>query len=180
MRAQKALGGLLAAIAVVLTAAYLAGAIEPTPEGRPGMRLGGEVVREPVGDWGFSDADELVELESTAPWGLAHSVTVVCASTGAHLYVPSVYREGGGWPEARRWNRNVVADPDVRIRIGDKLYERRAVLVTDEGERAAAFAAFAAKYDAWAEWHAAAPSERPSIAFVRLDPPEPAGGRAGP
>ena len=169
MRATRVLGGVLAAIAVVFAAAYLAGAIQPTPEGRPGMKLGGEVVREPVSDWGFSDADALVELESNAPWGLAHSVTVVCASTGAQLYVPSVYSEGGGWPEARRWNRNVVRDPNVRIRIAGKLYERRALLVTVEAERAAAFAAFAPKYDAWAKWHAAPPSERPNIAFVRLD-----------
>jgi hypothetical protein len=123
-----------------------------------------------VSDWGFSAADELVELESNAPWGLAHSVTVVCASTGAHLYVPSVYGAGGGWPEARRWNRNVVADPRVRIRIAGKIYERRAVLVSDEAERAAAFEAFAAKYDAWAKWRAQADGERPNMAFVRLDP----------
>jgi hypothetical protein len=170
MRAARILGGAFGALVGVLAAAYLAGAIQPTAEGRPGMKLAGELVREPVSDWGFSDADELVELESRAPWGLAHSVTVVCASTGAELYVPSVYREGGGWPEARRWNRNVVADPNVRIRIGGKIYERRAVLVTDEAERSAAFAAFAAKYDAWATWHAAPPNERPEIAFVRLDP----------
>ncbi len=170
MHALKLLGGSFGAIAIAFAAAYFAGAIEPTPEGRPGLRLAGERMHGPVTDWGFSDADELVELESNAPWGLAHSVTVVCASTGAQLYVPSVYYEGGGWPEARRWNRNVVADPDVRIRIAGKLYERRAVLVTDEAERAEAFAAFAAKYDAWAEWHAAAPEARPNIAFVRLDP----------
>lgn len=170
MPAGKALGVGLAALALAGVAIYFSGAIQPTPEGRPGLRLTGEVVREPVSDWGFSDADALVELESRAPWGLAHSVTVVCATTGAQLYVPSVYREGGGWPEARRWNRNVVADPRVRIRIGDELYERRAVLVTDEAERDAAFAAFAAKYDAWAEWRAQPASERPSIAFVRLDP----------
>ena len=27
-----------------------------------------------------------------------------------------------------------------------------------------------AKYDAWAQWHAMSPAERPNIAFVRLDP----------
>ncbi len=170
MGGAKILGLGLGALAATFAAAYLSGAIEPTHEGRPGLRLAGEVVREPVSDWGFSDADELVELETNAPWSLAHSVTVVCASTGAHLYVPSVYREGGGWPEARRWNRNVVADPRVRVRIAGKIYERRAVLVADESERAAAFDAFAAKYEAWAEWHAMPPGEQPSMAFVRLDP----------
>jgi F420H(2)-dependent quinone reductase len=170
MRSAKILGLGLGAIALAFAAAYFSGAIEPTPEGRPGMKLSGQVVSGPVSDWGFSNADALVELESNAPWGLAHSVTVVCASTGAHLYVPSVYSTGGGWPEARRWNRNVVADPRVRIRIDGKLHERRAVLVTDEAERAAAFAAFAPKYEAWAKWHAMPPGEQPNIAFVRLDP----------
>lgn len=171
MRGAKAFGIGLGALVLACAVTYFAGAIQPTPEGRPGFRLTGELVREPVSDWTFSNADALVELESNAPWGLAHSVTVVCASTGADLYVPSVYSEGGGWPEARRWNRNVVADPRVRIRIGARLYERSAALVTDEAERAEVFAAFAAKYDAWAKWHAQPPGERPQIAFVRLDPP---------
>jgi len=170
MRSAKIVGGALALLLAAFFAAYFAGAIEPTPEGRPGMRLAGELVREPVASWDFSAADELVELESRAPWGLAHSVTVVCASMGDSLYVPSVYLDGGGFPEARLWNRNVVRDPNVRIRIAGKLYERRAVLVTDALERGAAFAAFAAKYDAWAKWHAAPAEERPDIAFVRLDP----------
>jgi hypothetical protein len=170
MRAWRALGVVLVVVALAFAATYFSGAIQPTPEGRPGLRLSGDVVLEQVADWGFADADELVELETNAPWGLAHSVTVVCASTGQHLYVPSVYREGGGWPEARRWNRNVVADPRVRIRIDGKVYERKAVLVTNEQERAEALDAFARKYDAWAKWHAQAEGERPEIAFVRLDP----------
>jgi len=57
----------------------------------------------------------------------------------------------------------------VRIRIAGKLYPLRASLVTDEAERTRVFAAFAQKYPRWAEWHAMAPSERPNIAFVRLD-----------
>lgn len=170
MRAASRIGIGLAAVAAGFGAAYFAGAIEPSAAGRPGLLLRGEVVAEPVSDWSFSADDPLVELESRAPWGLAHSVTVVCASTGEQLYVPSVYEPGDGWPEARRWNRNVVADPNVRIRISGKLYERRAVLVEGEAERAAAFAAFASKYPRWAEWHAAPPAERPSIAIVRLDP----------
>jgi hypothetical protein len=62
VRALKILGSLLGVIAIAFAVAYFAGAIEPTPEGRPGLRLAGELVREPVNDWAFSDADELVEL----------------------------------------------------------------------------------------------------------------------
>ena len=170
MRRMRVVGSALVVMAAAVGLAYFAGALEPS-ERRPGLLLRGETVSEAVIDWRFSDADALVELESRAPWLLPHSVTVVCATpNGRALYVPSVYSDGGGFPDARLWNRNVVRDPNVRIRIAGKLYERRAVLVTDEGERAEAFAAFAAKYDAWAEWHAAPPEERPSVAFVRLDP----------
>jgi hypothetical protein len=160
----------VAALFALGAGAHLAGALEPS-ERRPGLWLRGELVQGPVADWTFSDADQLVELETRAPWLLPHSVTVVCASLGGALYVPSVYRPGeGGFPAGRAWNRNVVRDPNVRIRIAGKIYERRALLVTDEAERAAVFAAFAAKYGAWAGWHAQPPGERPEIAFVRLDP----------
>lgn len=171
MRRVRVVGGILVVLAAAVALPYFAGALEPS-ERRPGLLLRGETVSEAVSDWRFSDADELVELESRAPWLLPHSVTVVCATpNGRHLYVPSVYSAGdGGFPAARLWNRNVVREPNVRIRIAGKIYPRRAVLVTDEGERAEAFAAFAAKYDAWAEWHAAPPEERPTVAFVRLDP----------
>lgn len=169
MRAAKSLGGVAAALIAGIAAAHLAGALEPSDR-RPGLWLRGEVAREPVSDWSFSDADELVELETRTPWLVPHSVTVVCASLGGALYVPSVYSPGeGGFPAGRAWNRNVVREPDVRIRIAGKIYERSARLVSDEAERAAAFAAFAAKYDAWAKWHALPPSERPEIAFVRLE-----------
>ena len=170
MRVGRILAGGLGALTSAFAVAYLAGAIAPTPEGRPGMKLAGAEVAEPVSDWSFSASDELVELETRAPWGLAHSVTVVCASpNGRDLYVPSVYLGGGGFPDARLWNRNIVRDPNVRIRIADEIYPLRASLVTDEVERASVFAAFAQKYPRWAEWHAQAPSERPNIAFVRLD-----------
>ena len=171
MRRVRVVGVTLVVMTAAVALAYFAGALEPS-ERRPGLLLRGETVSEAVSDWRFSDADELVELESRAPWLLPHSVTVVCATpNGRHLYVPSVYSAGdGGFPAARLWNRNVVREPNVRIRIAGKIYPRRAVLVTDEGERAEAFAAFAAKYDAWAEWHAAPPEERPTVAFVRLDP----------
>ncbi len=80
--------------------------------------------------------------------------------------------DGGSFPEARLWNRNVVRDPRVRIRIGAQIYERRAVHVTDEGERARALAAFAGKYPFWADLASQPETERPAMAFVRLDPPQ--------
>jgi hypothetical protein len=41
------------------------------------------------------------------------------------------------FPCGRRWNENVVRNPHVRIKIGDKLYDRTLVYVTDPTLRAA-------------------------------------------
>jgi len=107
MRARRVLIVILGVLGAALAAAHLAGALGPS-ERRPGFGLRGEMVREAVSDRSFSDADELVELETRARWSLPHSVTVVCASTGANLYVPSVYAPGdGGFLAGRACSRSV-------------------------------------------------------------------------
>ncbi len=139
---------------------------------RPGFWLSGEVVREPITDWSFTDAVPEIFVETRTWYGVPHSVTTVCASDGGTLYVPSVYFEGGDFPEARFWNRNVVRDPRVRLQIGEHLYERRAVVVREDAERAAAMAAFARKYPFWKELALKPEAERPPVFFFRMDPIE--------
>ena len=51
------------------------------------------------------------------------------------LYLTSVYRAGMVYPHGRSWNENIVRDPRVRLKIGDKLYDRKLVLLTDAAER---------------------------------------------
>jgi hypothetical protein len=154
----------------VATLALLAAAGCEPQDRRPGLWLSGEVASEPVADWAWSDAHSEIFLETRTWYGVPHSVTVVCAADGARLYVPSLYRDGGGWPDAKYWNRNVARDPNVRLGIGDRLYERKAVLVTDEAERDRALAAFARKYPFWAELAAKPHAERLPFAIVRMDP----------
>ena len=101
---------------------------------RPGLWLSGEPVQGPVTDWSFTDSVPEIFLETRTWYGIPHSVTVVCVAIGDRLYVPSVYRERGEFPDERAWNRNVVRDPRVRLEIAGKLYERRAVLVEDPAE----------------------------------------------
>ncbi len=95
----------------------------------PGGPLRGEVVSGPVEDWSFSDEHTLIAVE-TRP-GFPHSVTTICFTHEGHLYVPA--RDGA----SKRWTRFVLADPHVRLKIGDKVYLGRAVrvddLVADEG-----------------------------------------------
>jgi hypothetical protein len=136
---------------------------------RPGLWLSGEVVQEPVGDWAFTDAVPEIFVETRTWYGIPHSVTTVCATDGGALYVPSLYFDDGEFPEARFWNRNAVRDPRVRLQIGERLYERRAVVVDDEAERATALAAFARKYPFWRELGEKPEAERPRIFFFRMD-----------
>jgi hypothetical protein len=154
-----------------LAAAALAVACSPHDR-RPGTWLSGELVPGPVADWSFSDEAEEIFVETRTWYGIPHSITTVCAADGAALYVPSVYFEGGEFPDARFWNRNAVRDPRVRIQIGDRLYAGRAVVVEDAAEREAALAALARKYPFWQELVAKPEDERPSVYFFRIDPEE--------
>ncbi|MEE2677832.1 MAG: hypothetical protein VX546_04560 [Myxococcota bacterium] len=137
---------------------------------RPGFWLSGEVAPDPVEDWSFTESVPEIFVETRTWYGIPHSVTTVCVAYGGSLYVPSVYLDGGTFPDARFWNRNVVRDPRVRLKIGDRLFERSAVVVEDPGESAEVLAAFGRKYDFWNDLAAKPASERPAIAFFRMDP----------
>ncbi len=77
---------------VVLLAAGLL-ACEPSDR-RPGTWLSGDIVREPVSDWTFTADAREVYVETRTWYGVPHSVTTACATTGDTLYIPSVYVEG--------------------------------------------------------------------------------------
>jgi hypothetical protein len=136
---------------------------------RPGLWLSGEVVPEPVADWTFTDDVQEIFVETRTWYGIPHSVTTVCARDGEALYVPSLYFGDGDFPDARFWNHNAVRDPRVRLLIGERLYERQAVVVEDEAERAVALAAFAHKYPFWRDLVAKPEAQRPRIYFFRMD-----------
>ena len=155
--------------AVLACVLLLSGCLDPKDR-RPGLRLSGEVETAPVTDWSFTEAAREIFLETRTWYGVRHSVTVVCATQGGALYVPSLYYDGGEFPDKRHWHQNVARDPRVRLEIGDRLYERRAVLVTDPAEWEAVFAAFAQKMPFWKELAEKPESERPKLIFMRMDP----------
>ena len=97
-----------------------------------GGRLGGPVHTQPIADWSFVAAQETCQLEVNplSP----HSVNTWCLGVGAHLYVPTSMIRGPKTPTERDWVKFVLTDPTVRIRIGDEIYERVAVRVTDAAE----------------------------------------------
>jgi hypothetical protein len=150
---------------LVLTAT---GCLDPKDR-RPGLGLSGEVVSDAISDWSFSDDHPEIFLETKTWYMIPHSVTTVCAAVGDKLYVPTLYYQGGEWPD-KVWNANVEADPRVRLQIGDKIYEREARVVEDPAEIQIALDALAAKYPFWREQLSKPESERPDMAMVRMDP----------
>lgn len=158
-------------LARVLVGIALFTAIACSPHGRrPGTWLSGELTMRPAAGWSFTSEIPEIFVETRSGFGVPHSVTTVCASHAGSLYVPSVYFEGGEFPDNRRWNRNVARDPRVRVGIAGKLYEGRAELVTDLAERAGVLGAFAAKYPFWQQMLDQPEAERPTLVLLRIDP----------
>ncbi|HTK98141.1 MAG TPA: hypothetical protein VL379_08965 [Pseudomonadales bacterium] len=149
----------------------LAGMVACEPhDRRPGQWLHGEVVTTPVTDWSFSDGVDEIFVETATWYFVPHSVTTTVVTSDGTLYVPSLYYGGGEFPTERFWNRNIARDPNVRLKIGDKVYPRTAALVTDPAERSRVLAAFAAKYDRWREMLKNGDPEKPKIVLLRMDP----------
>ena len=117
----------------------IACSIEPSDE-RPGFGLSGEVNRQPVQDWSFAiDANEIF-IETATPYFIPHSVTIACVTLGNQLYV------GANDPDDKRWVANVARDPNVRLKIGNKIYEQKLESITDAATIAMLYDAYARKY----------------------------------
>ena len=138
------LAGLVAVLVVTLIVLRVIG-FDPK-ERRPGLWLSGEVVMTPVTDWSFTDTQETILVQTRAWYGLPHSVTTVCVAHDGRLYLTSTYRPGMEFPRDRLWNENVMRDPNVRLKIGGRLYDVRLALVTDPAEKDAVLVAKARKY----------------------------------
>ncbi len=117
-----ALGGL---VVLFFVAVWLP--IDPD-ERRPGARLSGEWGEGDV-DWSFVQPRQKIYVQTSTWYLIPHSVTTVAWSADGNLYVPC------GRCDTKRWPRNVAANPNVVLKIGDQLFARRAVRIDDPGER---------------------------------------------
>ena len=132
--------GNTAAIALALAVAIAAsGCIEPSG-GRAGLWLTGETAETPS-DWSFADAHREIAIEVRAPYLLPHSVTIWCATLEEKLYM------GARSPETKRWPGWVESDPDVRLKIGERIYEGRLAQVDDPQQNDRIGRAYSDKYD---------------------------------
>lgn len=153
IRRRSRVLGLLLLCSVLGTGAC----IEPADR-RPGTWLSGDVVTEHVDDWSFTDAHPEILIETRTAYWIPHSVTIVCAAKDGRLYV------GARNPEGKRWVANVDRDPQVRLKIGERIYAGRLESIEDEGARERLFSAYAAKYG----WPDSAPAERPPFRFFEV------------
>ena len=136
----KIVGGILVFLALLLVVLRITGL---NPHDRiPGLWLTGNLVTTPVTDWSFTDKVPNIKLQTQSRFLLPHSVTINCLAYEGQLYVSSIYPAG----PPRSWNENVMRDPHVRIKIGDMLYDRTLVLVTDPAEIEGVLQARAKKY----------------------------------
>lgn len=111
----------------------------------PGRALSGPVGERDVSDWSFAADVENAQLE-TRP-GDPHSVNTWFASVGLQLYVPTSMILGPKTPTKRSWVTHLDEDNRVRIRLGDRVFERQAKRVDSGGpEYTAARAALEARY----------------------------------
>jgi len=120
-------------------------------------------VEAPPDDWSFTDDWIVVEVEVRPDE--PYSVNLLCAAVGDRLYVAS-----GSGPDAT-WVKALAEDPEVRLRIDDRIYLLRATPVVEPAEIDAYLEALVAKYRVnadRAEFIAHNPGAEPPAPLFRL------------
>lgn len=102
-----------------------------------GGRIGG-VDEAPPASWNFAETVQTVQVE-TRPAD-PYSVNVWGVGVGGHFYVAA--SDGAD----ARWAQAIEADPQVRLRVGERVFPLAAERVGDAAELEDVAAAYAAKY----------------------------------
>ena len=146
--------------------------------GNLGFRLAGDLVKSPVTDWSFTDSIPTIQIETRTWYLLPHVIRTYIARNDEELFLFSEYfapKPGqpdhrDEFPNARFWNRMVVRDPHIRVKIGNRLFEMRAYPLEDSGQVAVAREAFLSKYPDVRHGQEVAESQRAKLYFFRLEP----------
>ena len=136
IKLSKIASGAIGVLILVLVVLRVTG-LEPGPLA-PGLWLKGELVTTPITDWTFAKNVRGLTYIETRQWFLPilpHSVTIGRQVYKGELYLHSVYPAGVRLPAGRHWNKNIQHDPRVRIRIGNKLYDRKLIYISDPVQR---------------------------------------------
>jgi hypothetical protein len=120
----------------------------PGPGNYPGLWLSGQVVTTPITDWSFVTKYRTDKVQTRTRFWIAHSVTTGFVVHNGQLYLTSMFRAGMPYPQGKMWVSDVIRDPHVRLKFGDKLYDCVLYPVTDPEERAAVLGARAKLFPA--------------------------------
>jgi len=115
----------------------------------PGLWVTGQLVTEPISDWSFTDQFKEIFVQTNTWYWIPHSVNTYCTIYNGNLFLFSAYYQGGTFPEGRLWNRNVLRDPHVRLKIGDRLFDRTVRPVTGLADKEPVLQSFIEKYPEW-------------------------------
>ena len=139
------------AVAVLVVVLYVIAIVLPVDpvERRPGTSLSGDLAVDQDTDWEFVEGRSRAWVETRTRYLVPHSITVSAWADNGALYV------GCRVCDTKIWPRNVARDDRVRVKIGDSIYKRRAIRITDPNERAAVLGRAA---------------DRPGLAVFRMDP----------
>ena len=124
---------------VIALTVTLITACEPSKR-TPGLWLRGTTVDTLPSDWSFTDDYPEIFVQVRTPYFLPHSVTIWCGQVDGNLYIGAREAESKNWPG---W---LERDRDIRLKIGDKLYEVTAADIASDDTLAAVRAAYATKY----------------------------------
>jgi hypothetical protein len=100
----------------------------------PGGTLGGTATPQPP-DWSAALGGDRAFCEIESRPADAHSIQLECFLVEGQLYVQSHRWALADWWPTESWAAIWLAYPEVRVRIGERIYELRALRVTDAALR---------------------------------------------
>ena len=127
-------------ISVVITSVLFLTACVPSDR-TPGLWLNGNVIEFFPNEWKFTDSHREIFVQVHTPYFLPHSVTIWCAQAHGDLYIAA--RD----PDTKRWVGWLSSDNEIRLKIGDDVYDVVALEINDENSLEVAAAAYRDKYD---------------------------------
>jgi hypothetical protein len=160
----KVVGAIAACVTLLLAVLAITG-LNPNQR-RPGLWLKGDVASFPA-DWSFADKYPTIMVE-THPWYFVpHSVTIFFVTDKGNLYLHADYPPGRTFPSGKSWTANVGHDPNVRIKLGNQVFDCQTVLVTDSTIFNALFEVFRKRYpkSPFSDYR-----RRPDVYFLRVLP----------
>ena len=147
----------LLVVMMAIAPCVLLACVDPADR-RPGIWLSGEPVAGPVSDWSFTDEHPEIFIQVSTPYLIPHSVTIVCATLNGGLIV------GARNPDTKRWPAYIERNAEVRLKVGDRIYDQRLELVEDPQTVEAIVRAYSVKYS----HPVLAPEERPVVRYWRV------------